>query len=240
MVAAANGVVAWRRRDARDDPVLTILGGDRRRPERIADRLLMRWLRCFGDVGVGSETVRQQPELILTPQQPSDESLPELYAFRLSHGLPRHPRNVVYSLHGRLPREHRMFNTPGIQPVVVTTDAGRAELHRRGFGDEDVVVLAEPVLDAAGLRAVHERMATALGTRYLCCEGGQTLLAALHGAGLLDEVFVTVTDVVVDESRHEGVLKTFDFAALGAEMIAEGRTAPASPWVFRRWRFNRR
>ena len=114
MVASANGVVAWRRRDPHDDPVLAILGGDRRRPARIADKRLMRLLRCFGDVSVGAETVRQQPELVLSPQQPSDEPSPELFAFRERAGLPRQPRNVVYSLFGRLPLAHRVFTTPGI------------------------------------------------------------------------------------------------------------------------------
>jgi len=67
MVASANGVVAWRRADPHDDPVLAILGGDRRRPARVADKKLMRFLRCFGDVAVGAETVRTQPELLLSP-----------------------------------------------------------------------------------------------------------------------------------------------------------------------------
>jgi hypothetical protein len=66
------------------------------------------------------------------------------------------------------------------------------------------------------------------------------VLRALHGARLLDEVFVTETDVVVDESRHQGVLRIFDFAAEGANLIAEGQTAADSGWRFRRWRFNRR
>src|SRR5207244_6505803 len=119
MVASANGVVAWRRRDNRDDPVLAILGGDRQRPARVADRLLMRYLRCFGDVSVGAETVRTQPELVLTPQQPSDEPLPELFAFRERAALPRQPRNIVYSVYARQPLEHRIFTPAGIPPIVV-------------------------------------------------------------------------------------------------------------------------
>ena len=51
---------------------------------------------------------------------------------------------------------------------------------------------------------------------------------------------VTESDVVVDESRHAGVLKIFDFEREGADLIAEGRTGDASAWRFRRWRFSRR
>src|SRR5262245_45959755 len=75
MVASANRVVAWRRRGPGDDPVRAILGGDDR-PERIADRRLMRYLRTIGDVGVGAQAVREQPRLVLTPQEPGDEPAP--------------------------------------------------------------------------------------------------------------------------------------------------------------------
>src|SRR5207245_8135107 len=122
MVASANGVVAWRRGPG-DDPVRAILGGDDR-PERIADRRLMRYLRTIGDAGIGAQTVREQPGLVLTPQEPGDEPAPDLYAFRIARGLSYHPRNVVYSLYGRLPLEHPIFTTPGLDAVVLTTPAG--------------------------------------------------------------------------------------------------------------------
>ena len=97
LVVSANGVVAWRRRDARDDPVREILG-DETRLDRRADRRLMRYLRTIGDVGIGAQTVREQPTLILSPQEPGDERAPELYAFRVARGLTHHPRNIIYSL----------------------------------------------------------------------------------------------------------------------------------------------
>src|SRR5262249_11819729 len=83
MVASANRVVAWRRRGPGDDPVRAILGGDDR-PERIADRRLMRYLRTIGDVGVGAQAVREQPRLVLTPQEPGGEAAPRPHAFRLA------------------------------------------------------------------------------------------------------------------------------------------------------------
>ena len=91
-MASADGVVAWRRAGPDDDPVLAVLGGNDLRPERIADRRHMRHLRCFGDVAVGAETLREQPELVLSPQQTSDAPAPELFAFRERAGLPRQPR----------------------------------------------------------------------------------------------------------------------------------------------------
>jgi hypothetical protein len=76
--------------------------------------------------------------------------------------------------------------------------------------------------------------------RYLDCEGGAVVLESLHQAHLLDEVFVTVTDVQVEPTEHSGIKRVFDFEAEGARLIAEGRTASDPGYVFRRWRFNQR
>jgi riboflavin biosynthesis pyrimidine reductase len=234
VVISANGVVAWRRRDARDDPVREILGGETR-PDRIADRRLMRYLRTIGDVGIGAQTVREQPTLVLTPQEFGDERAPELYAFRVARGLSHHPRNVIYSLYGRVPPEHPILTTPGLQAIILTTPAGRVELGRRGI--RDVVVIVEPLLEPEGLQRAHARLRSEHGVRYLACEGGPTVFGALRAARLLDEMFVTTTDVMVDRAAHEGVLTTFDFAAEGATLMAEGRLEPEGVYAFRRWRF---
>lgn len=234
VVASANGVVAWRRRDARDDPVREILGGELRL-DRIADRRLMRYLRTIGDAGIGAQTVREQPTLILSPQEPGDERAPELYAFRVARGLSHHPRNVIYSLYGRVPSQHPMLTTPGLSTIILTTPAGRSELTRRGIREPAVIV--EALLEPDGLERAHARLRAEHGVRYLACEGGQTLFAALRAARLLDEMFVTTTDVVVDRAAHEGVLTTFDFVAEGATLVAEGRLEPGGVYTFKRWRF---
>jgi riboflavin biosynthesis pyrimidine reductase len=240
MVASANGVVTWRRAEPRDDPVLTILGGDRTRPARVADKRLLRFLRCFGDVAVGAETVRAQPELVLSPRQPSDEPSPELFAFRERAGLPPQPRNIVYTLAGRLPLAHRIFTTPGIEPLVVTTPMGLGELQRRAGPGSPPPALVDDLHDLDGLRRAHRRLFADHAVRYLDCEGGQTILGALRAARLLDEVFLTTTPYVIDEAAHAGVLKAFDFEAEGAQLVAEGRTAADASWLFRRWRFSER
>lgn len=240
MVASANGVVAWRRSGPDDDPVRAILGGDDTRPERIADRRHMRHLRCYGDVAIGAQTLREQPRLIQTPQEPGEEPVPALYRFRLAHGLPEQPRHVVYSLRGHLDPALPIFNTPGIEAIVVVAEAGAADLRARGLAARVSHLIVEPLEDPEALRRAHARLFAQRGVRYLDCEGGQTVLRALRRAGILDEVFLTETDVVVDASRHAGVLRIFPFEQEGADLIAEGRTDDASPWRFRRWRFSRR
>ena len=240
VVASANGVLAWRRADASDDPVLAVLGGDGSRPERIADSRHLRHLRCFGDVGLGAQTLRDQPRLVPTPQELGDHPVPALYRFRERHGLPHHPRTILYSLRGQLDLTLPVFNTPGLDVIVVGTAGAAATLAASGVVAAGVDVIAESVLEPAGFRRAHERLFADRGVRYLACEGGEKILRALRAAGLLDEVFVTVTDQTIDETAHEGVLKVFDFESEGADLIAEGRTTPASAWIFRRWRFNAR
>ena len=240
VVASANGVLAWRRTGPEDDPVLAVLG-DPTRPERVADARHLRHLRCFGDVGLGAQTVRDQPRLVPSPQELGDPPAPALYRFREVHGLPHHPRAIVYSLRGGLELSSPLFNTPGMDVFVVTPPDAAAMLAARSARTTTAIaIVAEPVLETAGLRRAHERLFAERGVRYLACEGGEKILRALRAAGLLDEVFVTVTDRVIDETAHEGVLKIFDFEAEGADLIAEGRISPSSGWTFRRWRFNAR
>jgi riboflavin biosynthesis pyrimidine reductase len=238
VVASANGVLAWRRASADEDPVLVVLGGDPSRPERIADGRLLRLLRCYGDVGLGAQTVRDQSRLVPTPQELGDPPMPALYRFREAHGLPHHPRAILYSSRGDLDLVHPVFHTPGMDVIIVATTGAAATLRARGAVATGADVIAEPVLEPAGLRHAHQRLFTEHGVRYLACEGGEQILRALRAAGILDEVFVTQTDQVIDEAAHQGVLKVFDFQSEGADLIAEGKTTPSSPWTFRRWRFN--
>ncbi len=240
MVASANGVVAWPRSGPDDDPVLALLGQDDTRDERIADRRHMRHLRCFGDVAIGAQTLREQPRLIQTPREPGEPPMPALYRFRRTHGLTTEPRHVIYSLRGGLDPALAVFNTPGVEVIMLTADAGAADLRACGIAARGADLMVEPLGEPEALRRAHARLFAERGVRYLDCEGGQTVLRALRRAGLLDEGFLTETDVVVDESRHRSVLKIFDFEQEGADLIAEGCTGDASPWRFRRWRFNRR
>jgi len=237
MVASANGVVAWRRADPNDDPVRAILGGGDRPDEQAVDRRHMRALRCFGDVAIGARTLREQPRLVQLPREPGEAPAPELYRFRTLHGLPREPRHVVYTLDGDLDLTLPVFNTEGVDVIAVTGPAGAERLRSRGADARNVGVVAEDTAAANGLERAHRRLFAERGVRYLDCEGGETILRALRGAGILDEVFVTVTDVDVDESAHAGVLRFFECEREGAALIAEGEFGR---WRMRRWRFNPR
>lgn len=242
VIASKNGIVAWKRKPAHDDPVRVIAGGDFTRAGRLADLRLMHYLRACGDaVSVGARTLRDHPDLMETPAEL--EGLREvLDQFRASHGLRRFPLQVVYSEHGRLPLDAPVFNIPRLTVIVVTTEAGARVLRSQGSDERGVMVFVagEESIDSAGLVRSHERLFDELGVRYVDCEGGAVVLDALHRAGILDEVFVTVTDVSIEATEHEGVKRMVALEAGAACLIAEGRAASDSGYLFQRWRFNER
>jgi hypothetical protein len=68
VIASRNGILTWKRIGVRDDPVRAIAGGDFTRPGRLADLQLMRYLRACADaVSFGAQTLRDQPDLLGTP-----------------------------------------------------------------------------------------------------------------------------------------------------------------------------
>lgn len=243
VIASKNGLLTWQRQGAHDDPVRAISGGDLARSGRVADLQLLRYLRACADaVSVGAQTLRDQPDLILTPGDIGDQLGGVLDHFRAKHGLHRFPLQVVYSEHGRLELDVPIFNTPTLTVIVVTTELGARLLRSQGSDERGITVLVagEERIDSVGLLRSHERLFDEFGVRYVDCEGGAVVLHSLRRAGILDEVFVTVTDVSIEASEHEGVKRIFAFEAGGARLTAEGRTASDSGYVFQRWRFNER
>jgi len=240
-IISDNGIVAWSRADYGDDPIRAIAGGDPGRPARRADVELMRYLRASADaVAVGAQTLRDQPELTDTLGSKGNDLGQVLERFRRSHGRSRLPRQVIYTRGGVLDLNVRMFNTPGAEVIVVTTERGARQLRARGSDDKGVrlLIAGEGDLGPDELTRAHQILFTEYEIRYLDCEGGATILAALHGAGLVDEIFLTLTDVRIDTSRHEGVKRLPPLA--NARLIAEGRVLQDAAYVFRRWRLSER
>jgi riboflavin biosynthesis pyrimidine reductase len=93
---------------------------------------------------------------------------PARRAAREARGLRADPLAVVLTRSGDVPRDSRLFAEP----------------------EQEVVVLREAPADALRrLRAEH-------GVRSLLCEGGPTLNGALLAAGLVDELFLTLSPML--------------------------------------------
>jgi riboflavin biosynthesis pyrimidine reductase len=242
VIASANGIVAWRRAGPDDDPVRAVAGGDFSRPGRRVDVRLMRRLRAAADaVSFGAQTLRDQPKLIGGVEDAGPLSA-ELVRHREAQGLPRVPLQVVYSASGQLDLGVPLFNTAGVRVVVVTTRSGADALRAGGAGARGVTLMAvgEPWVDAPAMVLAHERLFAEHGVRYLDCEGGAVVLESLHAAGLLDEIFVTVTDVEIDPAAHAGIKRIGPLDAGAGRLVAEGRTGADPGYRFQRWRLNDR
>jgi riboflavin biosynthesis pyrimidine reductase len=152
-----------------------------------ADRLVFALLRSLADVIlVGAQTARAER------YQPvrQHEVRPELRA-----GRPATPPIAVVSRRLDLDPDAALFTAPppGARTIVITTELApeqrRAELARY----VDVIVAGAETVD---LRSAVAALA-ARGHRRMLSEGGPHLLGELAGAGLLDELCVTISPVMV-------------------------------------------
>ena len=121
----------------------------------------------------------------------------ERRARRRAAGLADDPLAVLLSRRFDIPWEAGLFQAPD-QPVLVYT----------GIEGEppdvpapvDVVRLVDPT-PAAALADLRRR-----GIRGLLCEGGPTLHGALHAAGLVDEVYVTVAPLMTGDEDEPSIV----------------------------------
>jgi len=243
VIASANGIVTWTRQGPHDDPLRAIAGGDFSRPGRRADARLLHTLRASAEaLAVGAQTLRDEPNLLKRPASLGADFDAALARFGASQARGRFPRLVVYSESGALDLDTGVFNTADLTVVVVTTDRGAGRLRASGSEARGIAVLVAGAqsIESSGLVHAHRCLHAEFGVRYLDCEGGMVALTALRGAGILDEIFVTVTAAQIAPEEHQGVKRVFDFEDEAARLVAEGRTAADTGYVFRRWRFNER
>ena len=140
-----------------------------------ADRRLMRLLRAGYDaVGNGAGTLRQ---VDLWTDVPAD-----LAARRVAAGRPPQPLAVLVGGAEPIPTDRRWFQTDQPRLILVGRDGPRQ-------------VPGAEVVAAATLRPDPRWVLATLagrGVRSLLLEGGPTLNAAFHAAGLIDELYWTV------------------------------------------------
>jgi riboflavin biosynthesis pyrimidine reductase len=147
-----------------------------------ADKRLFQLLRDLADVVlVAAGTIRNERY-----------GYPHLSAARRERrralGLAELPTFAVVSRSLDLDLTSSLFTDAPVRTVVLTDSSAppdrRAELEK--YAD---VVSADGL--PAKIRALHDR-----GLRKILCEGGPTLFAALVGAGLLDELCLTVSPLL--------------------------------------------
>jgi riboflavin-specific deaminase-like protein len=174
-----------------------------------ADTLLLTELRAIADaVLVGPGTIRAEGYGRLVRN-------PERVARREAAGLAPTPGAVLISRSFDIPWDAGLFQDAD-QPVIVYTGGEGAPA--RVAAPIEVVRLDDPTPEAA-MADLRTR-----GVRSLLCEGGPTLNSALLEAGVVDELFLTLSPQLAGET--------------GAPRIVEGLGLPepvplALEWVLR-------
>ena len=149
-----------------------------------ADKRSFELLRRVSDaVMVGAGTVRSEG---YTALRVSDESV----AWRVEHGMPPHPVFVIVSGRLDLDPASPIFTDAPVMPVIVT----RAGHDLSAFdGLAHVIVAGDDHVDCrVALGALRD-----LKLDAILNEGGPSLFGSLLAAGLVDELRLTVSPLVV-------------------------------------------
>ena len=115
---------------------------------------------------------------------------PELVTLRASLGLPRHPAQIVATLHGVGLERGLLFNTPALRVFLITTMRGIAAMRPALDARPWITPL---VMASPGDLAAIFRQLRARGIARLSCIGGRTLAGQLIDAGLIQDVYLTTT-----------------------------------------------
>jgi riboflavin biosynthesis pyrimidine reductase len=185
-----------------------------------ADRFLMGVLRAFADVVViGTGTLHGSPEglwLPAGPYPPTGEALAEL---RRRLGRPPVPELVILTRSGSLDVEHPVLERGAL---VVTTERGKAVLgHRLPAASKVETVGAD--LDARDAVALLRDR----GHSLVLTEGGPTLFGSLVAAGLVNELFLTVSPLLAGRPDPDDRLQLIEDAPLLPDARVEGRLLSA-------------
>jgi len=112
----------------------------------------------------------------------------ELVELRAALGMPRHPAQIVATLHGVPLDEGLLFNVPDLRVVVITIARGAAAMRD--------AVAARPWISLLVMESPFDlpsafRMLRELGIERVSCIGGRTLAGQLIDDGLVQDVYLT-------------------------------------------------
>jgi riboflavin biosynthesis pyrimidine reductase len=166
------------------------------------DRFVMGLLRAFADVVlVGSGTLRSSPRGTWRPEKVFPEASAAFAELRRLRGRPDRPQIAILSGKGSIDPAHPVLES---DPVVLTSERGLARLARLLPSTSEIVSLGEgPRIDpVAVVNALHER-----GHRLILSEAGPHTFGDLVGAGVVDELFLTISPLLAGDAGHDSRLR---------------------------------
>lgn len=190
-VASLDGVVAT-------PPLLQ--SATRISAESVADRMLMSLLRALSDVVlIGSGTLQASPRSLFTRSDPYPEGARLFEGIRRRRDRPETPLLAVLTASGRIDPTHPALERGAL---LLTTDGGARVLDGR------LPETCEVVPVGSG-RTVDPRSAVDLllgrGHRVILSEAGPHAFGSFVAAGVVDELFLTVSPVFA--GRMEGMTR---------------------------------
>ena len=160
-----------------------------------ADRFVMGLLRAAADaVLIGSGTLRASARGRWRPDTVFPAAAEAYAELRRKLGLDPRPRVAILTASGSISPDRAVFEDA---PLVVTTNTGAARLAGTLPAGVEVVVL--PGEAEVGVAAVVELL-RGRGHRRILSEAGPHVFGSLVEAGLVDELFLTVSPLLAGRS----------------------------------------
>lgn len=174
-----------------------------------ADRFVLGLLRACADVVlVGGGTLRGSPRATWAPAEGYPPGARAFAGLRARLGLPERPAVAVLTGGGAIDPAHPALREGAL---VLTTERGAAALRGPASAGTEVAVL--PGGDGVDQRAALDLL-RARGRGLVVSEAGPGVTGGLLAAGLVDELFLTLSPLVAGRSREDGRLSLAEGTAL--------------------------
>jgi riboflavin biosynthesis pyrimidine reductase len=160
-----------------------------------ADRFVMGLLRACADaVMVGSGTMAASPGGLWTAAQAYPDAATLFAELRRSRGLPPEPEVAILSASGVIDTSHPVFEAGAL---LITTDIG-AKLLGGDLPPAATLVSLGPGVEVDPTAALG--IMRARGHELVLHEGGPHVIGSFFEAGVVDELFLTVSPLLTGRS----------------------------------------
>lgn len=186
------------------------------------DRFVMSLLRALSDVVlVGAGTVRASKGTGWAADGADAEASADLAALRQELGLAPQPTTLIATQRGELDPALPVFRQPHTPMVIAGPDQAVQRLHTAGFSTHIRIVTlgSDPTRSATALMDI----ARGLGARLVLSEAGPHLTAQFVAAGLLDELFLTLSPRLVGRDPATPRLAMLEGVALWPATASVGK-----------------
>lgn len=181
-----------------------------------ADRLVMGLLRaCAEAIVIGSGTFHGSPNGLWTAERAYPPASAALTELRRRLNRPPVPELAVLTRSGSIDVAHPVLERGAL---ILTTALGEEALRGRVPSASTVISLGDEVDPGRAVALLRER-----GHSLILTEGGPTVFGSFLAAGLVDELFLTLSPLLAGRAEHGDRLQLVEDAALLPDHRVSGR-----------------